>query len=910
MKNTNDTDFKEQIISLLKKTYITYWKPLPALARALLLFILLDLALVAVLMLQYPQRTISPDELYGENLENLKEFQLDEDGVLTAQSEDPWIYFDLGGYTNIWKISVDVSYVGDTATTAQFYLAPEFDLLLDDMTVGEVSVTFNFRRRLVGIRFDLATTEGASLKVENVVLNDRLALLAECQRLTVLIYAVLFLLWAELRMWRTLYFLRRQIRASKINCERQNVGLRKNRGVQQSSGSQQCGGLRQKIGFLLPVGLQYTVKLIFGLILLRNFFVYDTDYSVLLYRMLFFGLEGASVLALWMRCSGRRQHMWCNLALIPFWAVAQFAVMELTNMANFSFDNILYLLLNLLCCCIPVLAAMLLLRRSAPAITLASVFFTILGIANHYYGQLRSNPLELSDIAQAGTAVNVVAQYDFSPDATVLTVLASMAALCLCLFFALGVKSWHYNRGRAVSAVVIAVAAGAAFLVGIPEYGMSQAWKISSVSESYGYLLSFVSYAKAGMSSGKPDGYSADTAESILKSALNESASASAVDSDINSDIDSDSNSDSDNNMNSNSVPNIIAIMNESFADLPSIYGFETTEDVLPNIHAMVGEENTITGTLLVSVVGGGTANTEYEFLTGNSLYVLPAGCSPYVQYVYSKQQTLAWHLQNLGYSVAAYHPYYANGYQRESNYPSLGLTTFYSIADELANKEYLRSFISDASDFQNIISLYEEKEEDTPFFIFNVTMQNHGGYRGELETTVAPVSESLQYADLKEYLTLIHETDAAYADLIEYFSQVDEDTIILMFGDHQPSISGDTYTALDNLGNSIEQTRYQSTFILWANFDIDEASDVYTSPNYLRSILLDQAGVELTAYESFLLELLEEYPAMNSYGYYDSEGNWYERTDAEKGSALWEYACLVYNNVFDKKNMTEEYYE
>ena len=95
--------------------------------------------------------------------------------------------------------------------------------------------------------------------------------------------------------------------------------------------------------------------------------------------------------------------------------------------------------------------------------------------------------------------------------------------------------------------------------------------------------------------------------------------------------------------------------MNETLADLPAIYGFETDTDVFPNIHSM---DNAVRGKVLTSVYGGGTANTEYEFLTGNSLYFLPPGSSPYVQYMGSVQQSLAWKLKELGYQTAAYHPY------------------------------------------------------------------------------------------------------------------------------------------------------------------------------------------------------------------------------------------------------------
>jgi len=360
-------------------------------------------------------------------------------------------------------------------------------------------------------------------------------------------------------------------------------------------------------------------------------------------------------------------------------------------------------------------------------------------------------------------------------------------------------------------------------------------------------------------------------------------------------------------------TPNIIVIMDEAFADLPGLYGFETDVDALPNIHSM--RENTIHGRVLVSVFGGGTANTEYEFLTGNSLHFFPIGSSPYVQYTGSRQQSLAWKLSEMGYSHIGYHPYLAISYRRTAAYPFLGLDPFYSVDDELPYEDCLRSYVSDRSDFKNVIHLYEEREYGQPFFIFNVTMQNHGGYSAEepaVEITVKPEDESLQNPSLLEYLALIHETDAAFGELVDYFSRVEEDTIILMFGDHQPSMEADIADIMDRYLKEKNKTadsqgRYYSTFVMWANFDIEERTDVVTSSNYLRPMLLDQAGVKLNAYETFLLELSQEYPAINAYGFLDRKGEWHFREESAEGM-LGQYQYLVYNNVFDKKNITAGY--
>ena len=98
--------------------------------------------------------------------------------------------------------------------------------------------------------------------------------------------------------------------------------------------------------------------------------------------------------------------------------------------------------------------------------------------------------------------------------------------------------------------------------------------------------------------------------------------------------------------------------MNEAFADLSYVADFETSEDYMPNIHSL--KENTVKGNLFVSVKGGNTANTEFEFLTGDSCAFLPSGSVAYQQFLHKETPSLASHLKNMGYATTAIHPYYA----------------------------------------------------------------------------------------------------------------------------------------------------------------------------------------------------------------------------------------------------------
>lgn len=403
-------------------------------------------------------------------------------------------------------------------------------------------------------------------------------------------------------------------------------------------------------------------------------------------------------------------------------------------------------------------------------------------------------------------------------------------------------------------------------------------------TQNLGYINAFVAYARRDMKIDKPDGYSTEKIEELLEMRREQQEE------------------------NEVERPNIIVLMNEAFADLPTTYGFKTEEDGMPYIHSLT--ENTVKGTILVSVFGGSTACTEYEFLTGNTITFLNTGSMPYIQYVKREQESLASELKSIGYRTIAFHPQNPGNYKRDVVYPYLGFEEFISYEDELAYNDSLRGYMTDSADVKNILDIYEKNKGEMPVFIFNVTMQNHGDYnrnQSEVEVTVRPADEDLQYTQLMEYLSLIKKSDEAFEELVSYFRQQDEKTIVLMFGDHQPGLDAEIYQAL---GEESAEIKYTIPFVIWANYDIDEEEGIFTSPNYLRALLLQKARTVQGRYDRFLLEAYEEYPAVNFMGYYDSERNYYAKDEMqEMDQILYEYHVLQYGNMFDKSVDQSLYY-
>jgi phosphoglycerol transferase MdoB-like AlkP superfamily enzyme len=330
--------------------------------------------------------------------------------------------------------------------------------------------------------------------------------------------------------------------------------------------------------------------------------------------------------------------------------------------------------------------------------------------------------------------------------------------------------------------------------------------------------------------------------------------------------------------------------MDEAFSD-PAILGeLDTSEDYLPFFHRMQeGAENTITGYLNVSVCGGNTANSEFEFLTGNTMAFLPSGSIPYQQYIKSETPSLASYLSALGYTTVAMHPYYASGWQRDTVYPLLGFEQTYFL-NNLKNITYVRQYASDRSDMNNIIRLFEEKPEGSPLFLFNVTMQNHGGYTDEYDNFTPDVTANGKNSKiLNRYLSLLKKTDAALEDLVEYFAGQDEPVILLFFGDHQPNNA-----VARSFSYSDETLRYQVPYLIWANFDIEEAENADTSANYLSTHLLEAAGVPLYDYQNFLSGLEQYYPILSAARM--------ETEDGGQEELLSDYKKLQYYLLFEQK--------
>jgi len=190
--------------------------------------------------------------------------------------------------------------------------------------------------------------------------------------------------------------------------------------------------------------------------------------------------------------------------------------------------------------------------------------------------------------------------------------------------------------------------------------------------------------------------------------------------------------------------------------------------------------------------------------------------------------------------------------------------------------------------------------------------MQNHGGYVNQYANFTEDVSLTEypgEFPETEQYLSLIHQSDAALKNLVDYFAAADEPTVICFFGDHLPNMKNNFYETIlgENLTDLSPEEMlklYQTPFLIWANYDIGEQEIDKISANYLSTLLLQTANIPLPDYNQYLSNLYQTFPVINAMAVIDSQGNTYQTTASVPGNeGIKAYSILAYNNLFDKNS-------
>ena len=569
---------------------------------------------------------------------------------------------------------------------------------------------------------------------------------------------------------------------------------------------------------------------------------------------------------------------------------------------------------------------------------LATLVPMLFGLTNYFVVSFRGSPIVPWDLLSFGTAASVADNYEF-----VLSWKAFYSVLAFIWMILLSSKSTVRLGRKKLRVISIAAYAALMFLyVGEIQnsavqsfFGMDTTlFTLNVLYRNNGIAAAFLGNLRF-LNIEQPSGYSVDKVEALMKQveadeqgeedtknepetdAQGETVQATQGETVQATQAETNATAETEAPASSGQYPNIVVIMNEAFSDL-SVWGdFATSEEVMPFFKSL--QQEAVGGELYVSVKGGNTANTEFEFLTGDTMGFLPKGSIPYQQYINDETPSLASYLKTLGYSTTAIHPYNRTGWDRDTVYEKFGFDEFLD-KDSFSSPYRLRGYISDKSAFDKIREQFSIKGDDERKFIFEVTMQNHGGYSREtpdfnIYLTLPEVTgKTTSVVATEKYLTLINQTDRALEELIDYFKEQDEPVIVVMFGDHQPSdyitnviqrICGATTS--DSLAD-LEQG-YRVPFVMWSNYGLEHKYYDGISVNYLSSILMENAGIPLTGYQTFLKKLMETLPVINANVYRDADGNFYNYEDDAYSEELKDYQMLQYNHLVDKKHRDDTFF-
>ena len=537
----------------------------------------------------------------------------------------------------------------------------------------------------------------------------------------------------------------------------------------------------------------------------------------------------------------------------------------------------------------------MLLGRKVLAGGVSAVACFLFGLANHYVLSFRGRIIFPCDLLTLDTAAVVAKSYDYTPDKQIWIALAVLGSYLLLLLLAHIV---YHPKGRqrlgrkllwgSIAGMVIYLFAFF-FTPLLPTIGIyTQQWR----TQQNGFLLNFTTAIRYSFVS-EPDGYDADKVAQTARSYRSQSVT------------------------DAGDLPeNLIFIMNESFSDLTAAFpNLELSEDPLAFYHSLT--ENTVKGTMISPVTGGGTANVEFEYLTGDSLAFLPSSTVAYQLYLYDGCPSLVSQAKDLGYHTIAFHPYLSSGWNRTSVYPWLGFDEVH-FQEDVQDPQYIRNYVSDLSDYEQLFRWTEESAG--PTMIFNVTMQNHSGYSqgwNNLSGDVTVTGGAKPSSITTQYFSLMKESDQAIQALVEHYSQVEEKTMIVFFGDHQPPL-GNTFfetlygKKLDERDPEEVQQAYETPFFIWANYDIPERDDLRISSNYLGVLAAEVAGLPLTGYQQLLSRLMDVLPVASTAGYVTADGQVTQEVEELPGyvqSLYREYELAAYNHLFDEKHHPEDFF-
>ncbi|MDR0424993.1 MAG: LTA synthase family protein [Clostridiales Family XIII bacterium] len=481
---------------------------------------------------------------------------------------------------------------------------------------------------------------------------------------------------------------------------------------------------------------------------------------------------------------------------------------------GFAYARPAVFLLNAMIIFITLLTAMLF-RRRILVYAVWSVFWLSLGVTNGVILSYRMTPFTMKDLSMLESGITVVPSYLSKMQiAAVIVVMAASALLFIALFMFAPKKQGRLPRVRnaCVFALVFVMSAGVMVSAVKTNVAGTVFGNLAYAYKDYGVAYCFMNtWLNTGIK--RPSGYS----EYSMKNIFDEGELSSMGSYELYSDAEA--------SAFTKTLPNIIFLQMESFIDPSEIKGLTYSEEPAPWFHSL--REGYSSGYLTVPSIGAGTANTEFEVLSGMSTKFFGPGEYPYKSVLKDVPcESLAYDLRDLGYTAHAIHNHRGAFYHRNQVFANLGFDTFTSLEYMNGVSKTPRNWAKDDVLLEQIKGAMDSTEGQD--FVFAISVQGHGSYPEkrmveEPYVKVSGIDTEEETNSFEYYIQQIREMDSFLRDLTEELDAMDEDVLLVIYGDHLPALDIDD----SDMKNG---SSFETEYVIWSNYPLEkENKDLYS---------------------------------------------------------------------------------
>ena len=463
-------------------------------------------------------------------------------------------------------------------------------------------------------------------------------------------------------------------------------------------------------------------------------------------------------------------------------------------------------------------------RRRAFVVTIVTILWMALGITNGIILMQRMTPFTVKDLSNITDGATIITNYFTKTEILLIGGGIALVLAALILLFIKGPKKKNpvnLKRNLAGTVLVVALAFGSTF--GLIRTGVLSTFfgNLAYAYQDYGVPYCFINtWVNTGIS--KPNGYDEKMVKAIFdKEQYNEDGTMKLVETDEDE-----------------KHPNILFLQLESFVD-PSLFNnIELSQDAVPNFRHLM--KTCSSGNLTVPACGAGTANTEFEVMTGISVKFFGPGEYPFKSVLNERTgESIAFDLKSMGYGTHAIHNHRALFYNRNDVFANIGYDSFTSLEYMSGAAKTPKNWAKDDILTEQIMeTMKSTKERD---YIYTISVQGHGQYPTEqiiknpkVRVTAAPDEETRWKYEY--YVNQIYEMDQFIAELTDTLSKYDEDVVLVMYGDHIPALDV-TEEHYD------EKNLYQTEYVIWSNFEM-EKEDNDLAAYQLAAEVFDRIGI------------------------------------------------------------------